>query len=85
MFCALLGKEKEDIAEIVSKVSLADKKQPAKAEESDDEDIPDIDDADFDNNVVEEEDPVSGPPSLSLSLCACTSLTLCLLTWTGHT
>ena len=66
----------------MSKVSLADKKQPAKAEESDDEDIPDIDDADFDNNVVEEEDPVSGPPSLSL--CACTSLTLSLLTWTGH-
>jgi hypothetical protein len=59
------GKEKDaDIAEIVSKVSLNEKKQPAKTEDSDDEDIPDISDADFEDNVIEEEDPVRSSPSL---------------------
>lgn len=51
------GKDKEDIAEIVSEMKISDKKAPPK-EESDDEDIPDIEDADMDDNIVEEEDPV---------------------------
>jgi len=38
-------------------MKISDKK-PAAKEESDDEDIPDIEDADLDDNVVEEEDPV---------------------------
>jgi len=52
------GRDKEDIAEIVGDMKISDKK-PAAKEESDDEDIPDIEDADLDDNVVEEEDPAT--------------------------
>jgi len=45
-------------------MKISDKK-PAAKEESDDEDIPDIEDADLDDNVVEEEDPVCPPPTPS--------------------